>query len=136
MEPWLLTRPLGYSASGPTQSLGKLILKDFTKIRGLGAGLPDSHLTTLSLIPVQVGISVKYQQFRAVLLLYVLTVHMPYDRFFFFSLGRVTDTDMNSLMCLKFSRLNIFSSSPEDRLGRFDLLMLAIGNTCKVYRAK
>lgn len=82
------------------------MLNDFTKIWGPGARLPDSHWSTLSLILVQLGLSFKHQQFPAGLLLCVLTVYIVWQ-VFLFPLGRVSYTEVKSLVYLKFSPRDI-----------------------------
>ena len=53
-------------------------------------------------IPVQIGLSLKYLQFHAVLLSSVLCVHATWQ-IFLFPLGRVSYTEINCVECLKFS---------------------------------
>ena len=67
--------------------------------------LPD--WTTLSLIPVVIGLSFMYLQFHEILLLYLLIVYIPNGQLFLLPLGKVGYTEINSLACLKFSPPNM-----------------------------
>lgn len=67
--------------------------------------LPD--WTTLSLIPVVIGLSFTYLQFHEILLWYLLIVYIPNGQLFLLPLGKVSYTEINSLACLKFSPPNM-----------------------------
>lgn len=67
--------------------------------------LPD--WTTLSLIPVVIGLSFMYLQFHGIPLLHLLIVYIPDGQLFLFPMGKVSYTEINSLACLKFSPPNM-----------------------------